>query len=39
MGYLWDLNFTIEYLFYSRIFEKNPVKKNIHIAIHNLLVK
>ncbi len=20
MGYLWDLNFTIEYFFYSRIF-------------------
>ena len=39
MGYLWDLNFTIEYFFYSRIFEKTPVKKNIHIAIHNLLVK
>ncbi len=27
MGYLWDLNFTIEYFFYSRIFEKTPVKK------------
>ncbi len=39
MGYLWDLNFTLEYLFYSRISEKTPVKKNIHIAIHNLLLK
>ena len=39
MGYLWDLNFTIEYFFYSRIFEKTPVKKNIHIAINNLFVK
>ena len=38
MGYLWDLNFTIEYFFYSRIFEKTPVKKT-YIAINNLLVK
>ena len=31
MGYLWDLNFTIECLFYCRIFEKNLIS-----AIHNL---
>jgi len=35
MGYLWDLNFTIECLFYCRIFEKNLISA-IHIAIHNL---
>jgi hypothetical protein len=36
MGYIWDLNFTIECLFYCR---KNPVKKTLFIAIHNLFVK
>ncbi len=27
MWYLWDLNFTTEWLFYCRIFEKKTVKK------------